>query len=371
MSAATRNGDPPLLMTPGPTRVPERVLRAGARAMIHHRSPEFASELSDLLQMLRPVFGTDKPILPVHTTGRGAMEAALTNLFSRGDAIVFTCNGQFGEMWAHIAESYGLVVHRTATDWERDVDPVELDAFLSSRKGVKAVAVAYCDTSTGVRNDIPALARVARAHNAMLLVDGISSIGGMPFAFDEWDIDVAITASQKCLMASPGLAFVVLSDRAWQSQQTARFPRNYFDFLSIKKSVARPRAETPGTTPVHIVLQLAESLRLINEEGLKNFQSRHEDVATHARNGCKQMGLSVQCPKIPVLSPTLTALAAPQGVSPKAIREGVRKRGVLIAAGLDQYEPVGFRIGHMGDIRKEDVDVTLSALSEVLDELRS
>ena len=206
--------EPLLLMTPGPTRVPERVLRAGARPMIHHRTPEFSRELSSAIELLRPVFGTESTPMPVHTTGRGALEATICNLFSAGDEIAVCCNGKFGDMWAGFAESYGVVVHRFATSWEHDASPDELDALLAEHRAVRAVAVAYGDTSTGVANDVASIARVSRAHGALVLVDGVSSIGGMPFAFDEWGVNVAITASQKCLMSAPGLAWVVLSDRA-------------------------------------------------------------------------------------------------------------------------------------------------------------
>jgi len=208
---------PLLLMTPGPTRVPERVLRAGARPMIHHRTPEFSRELAEMMELMKPFFGTRRQVLPVHTTGRGALEAAICNLFSSGDEVLACCNGKFGEMWATIAESYGLVVHRIATDWERDVDAAAVDAALAANPAIRAVALPYGDTSTGVANDIGAVAAVARAHahanarGVLVMVDGVSSIGGMPFECDEWDVDVAVTASQKCFMSSPGLAFAVLS----------------------------------------------------------------------------------------------------------------------------------------------------------------
>ncbi len=155
-----------LLMTPGPTRVPSRVLTAGSRPMIHHRTPEFSRELATALELLAPVFGTQHAPLPVHTTGRGALEAAICNLFSSGDEIAVCCNGKFGEMWAGLAESYGVVVRRWSASWGCDADPAELDALLAEHRGVRAVAVAYGDTSTGVANDIPAIARVARAQRA-------------------------------------------------------------------------------------------------------------------------------------------------------------------------------------------------------------
>ena len=358
--------EPLLLMTPGPTRVPERVLRAGARPMIHHRTPEFSRELSTAIELLRPVFGTESTPMPVHTTGRGALEATICNLFSARDEIAVCCNGKFGDMWAGFAESYGVVVHRFATSWEHDASLDELDALLAEHRAVRAVAVAYGDTSTGVANDIASIARVSRARGALVLVDGVSSIGGMPFAFDEWGVDVAITASQKCLMSAPGLAWVVLSDRAWSAAVASTLPRNYWDFAAIRKTITRTKPETPGTPPVQIILQVAEALRMMHEEGLKAVYRRHHEMAGHVRESCNALGLALQCPALTRHSATMTAIALPGGVDPKAFRDHIKARGILTAAGLERYAPVGFRIGHMGDIRMPDVERTLDAVREAL-----
>ena len=242
-----------------------------------------------------------------------------------------------------------------------------VDEALRAHPGILAVAVAHCDTSTGVQNDVAAIARVAQDCGVLMMVDAVSALGGMPFAFDEWGIDVAITASQKCLMASPGLAFAVMSERAWAASAKSRLPRNYWDFLDIKTRVSRSKPETPGTTPVHLVLQVAESLRLIHEEGVRRVQERHEANAARVRQGIAQRGLALQCPLLRGLSPTVTAIALPAGLAPKTIREGLKSRGILTAAGLGRYESTGFRIGHMGDIRMADIERTLGALNMVLD----
>jgi aspartate aminotransferase-like enzyme len=360
---------PLLLMTPGPTRVPERVLRAGARPMIHHRTPGFSSELQSMVELLGPVFGTTTPVLPVHTTGRGAMEAAICNLFSAGDEVAACCNGSFGEMWAKVAESYGLVVHRVATDWSRSVDPDALAALVRERPAIRAALVALCDTSTGVHNDIAAVCRAGRERGVLVLVDGVSAIGGMPFAFDAWGVDVAVTASQKCLMASPGLAFVAMSERAWAATTTARLPRNYWDFGAIKRTLAGARPETPGTAPVHLVLQVSEALRMMHEEGLDAVFARHQANAERVRKRLPALRLAPQCPALESLAPTVTAIALPNGYTPRMVRDGLTSRGILTAAGIGPFEPTAFRIGHMGDIRLADVDRTLSALSETLAEL--
>jgi aspartate aminotransferase-like enzyme len=353
-------------MTPGPTRVPERVLRAGARPMIHHRTPEFARELAAVIELLQPIFGTTQPVLPVHTTGRGALEAAVCNLFSPGDEIAVCCNGKFGEMWAGFAESYGVVVHRLCSDWSRSAYAEEIDAFLAEHGAVRAVALAYADTSAGVANDVAHVARVAAARGVLTLVDGVSSIGGMPFSFDAWGVDVAVTASQKCLMSSPGMAFVVLSDRAWRASESARLPRNYWSFAAVRSEVSKPKPETPGTTPVHIVLQVAEALRMIHEEGFDRVVRRHDVMAQRARAGVDALGLALECPSVRHRATTVTAVALPGGLPPADVRAGLKARGILTAAGLGRFQATGFRIGHMGDIRLNDVERTLDALADVV-----
>ena len=365
------SAEPMLLMTPGPTRVPERVLRAGARPMIHHRTPEFSRELAEMNELMRPFFGTREPALPVHATGRGGLEAVICNLFTSGDTVVACCNGKFGEMWATIAESYGLIVERIATDWETDVAAESVEKAIVVNPAIRAVALPYSDTSTGVANNIAAVAKVARAHDVLVLVDGVSSIGGMPFAFDEWGVDAAVTASQKCFMSSPGLAFAVLSERAWAASAKARLPRNYWDLAAVRREVSKPKAETPGTTPVHLVLQVAEALRMLHEEGIGAVQARHGAMAKIAREGAAALGLSPQCPQLTGTATTLTAIALPLELPSQRVRDGMKARGILCAAGLDRYKDSAFRIGHMGDIREDDVRRTITALGEVVGAIRA
>jgi aspartate aminotransferase-like enzyme len=360
------SSEPMLLMTPGPTRIPRRVLDAGGRAMIHHRSPEFSRELATLLELMPPLFGAAQTPLPVHTTGRGALEATICNLFSAGDEIAVCCNGKFGEMWAGFAESYGLRVHRIETDWTRDVSAAEVDAFLAEHSNVRAVAMAYADTSTGVANDVAGVARIASARGALALIDGVAAIGGMPFKFDEWGVDVAVTASQKCLMASPGMAFVAMSERAWHAAERAALPRNYWDFRAIKRSISGAKPETPGTTPVHIVLQIAESLRMIHEEGIEDVLRRHAEMSQRVRDGVRELGLEIQCGSLKRYAATVTAISLPEPLTPAVVRDGLKARGILTASGLSRFQPTAFRIGHMGDIRLADVERTLGALAEIL-----
>jgi aspartate aminotransferase-like enzyme len=358
--------EPTLLMTPGPTRVPDRVLQAGARPMVHHRSAEFSRELATLLELLPPLFGTREPVLPVHATGRGAMEAVICNLLSPGDTIAVCANGRFGEMWATLAESHGVAVRRLATDWDRDVDPDEVDRVLGEDPAIRAVALAYSDTSTGVANDVAAVAAVARRRGALVLVDGVSSIGGMPFAFDEWDVDATITASQKCLMSAPGLSFAVLSDRARAASARATLARRYWDLEQIRRDVTKPKPETPGTPPIHVVMQVVEALRQIHEEGLPQILARHEQMSVTVARRLETLGLSPQCPQLHRRATTVTAVALPAGMPPAQVRDGLKARGILVAGGLERFAPSAFRIGHMGDIRPADVDRTMDALADVI-----
>ncbi|MCZ6916021.1 MAG: alanine--glyoxylate aminotransferase family protein [Gemmatimonadetes bacterium] len=366
-----RRPEPVLLMTPGPTRVPDRVLRAGAVPMIHHRTPEFSQALIDVLDGMRLLFGTDGDVLPVHSTGRGAMEAAIGNLFSPGDELLACCNGKFGAMWASIAESYGVVVHRISIEWSQSVDPADIHAAFEHHPEISAVAVTHCDTATGVLNNVAMVCEIARKHDALAMIDGVSAVGGVPFAFDAWDADVAVTATQKCLMCSPGLSFVALSNRAWKATERATLPRSYWNFQAIRETLNAADAETPGTAPVHLVLQAQEALATVLAEGLDDVFMRHESMARAVADWAAARGLAQQCPDLRRFSPTLTVLAVPPEIDPRAIKKAMRERGILIAAGLGPYRDSAFRLGHMGDIRLADVRRTLEALDAVLTDLRA
>lgn len=365
MSAA---GDP-LLMTPGPTRIPERILLAGHR-VLHHRTPEFSDCLAELLEGAKDLFDTAvADVLPIHATGRAAMEGAILNFFKPGDTLIAVCNGRFGEMWSEYAERYGLSVVRVAEDWERSVDPAEVGSALDTNPHAKAVLVAHSDTSTGVLNPVAEIAALARGYGALSLVDGISSIGGVPFAFDAWDIDFAVVSSQKCLMCSPGMALAVVGARAWQAAESGGMPRAYLDFASIRRTLSGGRPETPGTTPVLLVLQLLESIRIIREEGMADVFRRHEALADRIRNRATKLGFTLHGARILARSPTLTALRVPDSVDPEELRARVRHEGVQIAGGLRAYKRTCVRIGHMGDIRMEDVDRTMDVLERAVNEV--
>jgi aspartate aminotransferase-like enzyme len=189
----------------------------------------------------------------------------------------------------------------------------------------------------------------------------------MPFALDAWGVDVAVVASQKCLMSSPGLSWVAMSERAWAATETSRLPRNYWDLRAVRDAIGKAKPETPGTTPVHLMLQVAEALRQIHEEGLEDVYARHRANAARVRDGVASLGLELLCPRLTKRSDTVTSIALPDGVTPKPFRDSIKAAGILTAAGLGPFEAIGFRIGHMGDIRAADVDRTLAAVKAALD----
>lgn len=362
----------PLLMTPGPTRIPERVLRAAHR-VLHHRTPDFSAALAEALERLRPLFGALVPpeaggahVLPVHATGRAAMEGAVVNFLAPGDTIVSCCNGKFGEMWAGLAESYGVRVERVCTDWSTSADPDEVAAALDRAPETRAVTVVHSDSSTGALNPVEAVAAVARERGARVFVDGISAVGGVPFEFDAWGLDFAVTSSQKCLMSSPGLSFAVVGPRVWGMAQRSGFPTSYLSFEAIRESLSGPRPETPGTTPVGLVLQVLDATRMIGEEGLAAVHARHQAMAEQVRARALAAGCTLYGAGIVRRSPTLTALVLPAGSEAAGVRAAMLERGVLIAGGLGRAAEGCVRIGHMGDIRLDDVARTMDGFEAAL-----
>lgn len=355
------------LLSPGPVNVPDSVLKAMHHRSIHHRTSEFSSILKQLLQNMEKIFRTEKRVLPVHATGRGALEATITNLFSPGDEIASICNGRFGEMYAGIAETFGLKVHRVCTDWEKDVELETLWDLLKRNPQIKAISVCHNETSTAVENDIKSIARMAHERGAIVMVDTVSSLGGMEFRFDEWEIDVAVAASQKALMAPTGLSFVVLSEKAWDMYGKSTLPKSYFDLASIFKKVSVPDPETPGSTPVALIAALAESSRMILEEGLENVWNRHHRVSTAVKKALEAMGLDLFPVNVTKRSDTVTAFFLPTEITSDAVKHLMyEKFGIVITGGLGPYKKQVIRLGHMGNFFERDCLLLISSIEAVL-----
>lgn len=352
-----------LLLTPGPTKIPERVKNSSSEATIHHRSESFSVILSELLENLKPLFGTKKTILPVHTTGRGAMESSISNLLNEEDHILSICNGKFGDMFANIAENYNCKVTRMYTNWEEEVSLPEIKEYISKNPDLKAVTIVHSDTSSGILNPVEEVAKVLDEKNILLIVDGISSIGNVKFEFDKWGVDVAITASQKCLMSYPGVSFVALSEKAWKFQKTSKLPYFYTNFKSIYNSVSKEYPETPGTTPVSLMVAVSEAVKMIHEEGFENtiqriFYLRKELINEMIKLGFLQYPLNVVSK-----SPTVSLFKVPKGINVDQLQKELLNRfNIYIAKGLGEYSQSIIRIAHMGDIRKKDLDLLIYAL---------
>lgn len=361
----------PFLLTPGPTNVPERVLAASARPIIHHRTAEFSALLGGLIDGLKPIFGTTGDVLILHTTGRGGLEASITNLFAPGDDVLSVVNGRFGLMYADIAARYGLKVHHVCTNWASAADLSEVRSCLAAHPEIRAITVTQNESSTGVVNDIAALGKLAREFDKLLLVDTVSSLGGTEFRFDDWGVDICVTASQKCLMGPTGLAFIAVSQRAWQAMARCALPHYYEDLSECREKLRGDHPETPGSTPGTLVAALAESVTMIHEEGLAKVFARHRRLADAIRAGLTAMGV----PLYPggsdaSRSATVTAFMAPAGAELGLIRSLLlNKYGLLVAEGLGQISKTTLRIGHMGAFYEREALLTVSAFEAVLLEL--
>lgn len=355
------------LRVPGPTPVPDEVARAGAQPMINHRGPEFASLMREVIEGLKPYFGTSSDPLILTGSGTGAQEAAVVNVLSPGDQVLAVVGGVFGARFADIATAFGAEVRRLDVEWGRAAGPVAVREALRSFP-VSAVILTHNETSTGVTNDIPALVRSIRevTSDATVLVDGVSSIGALPFQLQAWDVDVAISGSQKAWMSPPGLGMVAISPRGWEAYSRARMPRYYWDFARASKNGAK--GTTPFTPAVGVVRAMAVALRMMAEEGQEAVFARHRRIGQSVRDGIASLGLEL-FPERAVASNTVTAVRVPAGMDASKLIKGMRERhGVVVASGQDWLKGRIFRIGHMGYVRDEDVDHLVAALASILNE---
>jgi aspartate aminotransferase-like enzyme len=356
------------LRVPGPTPVPTEVARAGARPMVNHRGPEFAGAMAEVIDRLKPFFGTTSEPLLLTGSGTGGQEAAIVNVLSPGDEILAVSGGVFGDRFAAIAQAFGAVVHRLETEWGSAASPAAVAAAVSEHPRVKGVLLTHNETSTGVTNDVAALSAAVRREaegDPVILVDGVSSIGALPFNMDSWDVDVAITGSQKAWMSPPGIAMIAVSERGWRAHANAHMPRFYWDFSKARKNAEK--RTTPFTPAVGVVHALQEALRLMHEEGRDNVFARHRRIGRRMRDGIAALGLELFA-NPQVASDTVTAVRVPASIDAAALIRGMRKRGVVVGSGQDWLKGSIFRVGHMGWVHEEDIDLVLDALRAALTE---
>ena len=354
------------LLIPGPTPLPDEVLRAAGRQMVNHRDPDFGRLLAEMLGALRRIFQTRNTILPFAASGTGGLEAALVNICSPGDRVVAVCGGAFGDRFAAIAEAFGLAVSRVDVPWGKAADPEAVRAALRATPGARAVLITHNETSTGVRNDLAAIAGVAREFPVLSVVDAISSLGAMDLRTDEWELDVVITGSQKALMAPPGLSLLSVSERAWEASKAARLPRFYWSFERLRTELGETEAYTPFTPAIGILYALDAGLRLVETEGLQARFARHRRTAQAVRAGVRTLGLRL-VPDEADASETVTAVWLPDGVDAKTLLGKLHaEHGVVLSGGPGKMRGRIFRFGHLGYVTDESVLAGLRALEVVL-----
>ena len=346
------------LQIPGPTNVPDRVLRAIDRPTIDHRGPAFRALARGLLDDLPAIFGTEQPVVVYPSSGTGAWEAALVNTLSPGDRVLMYETGHFSTLWTRMAERLGLFVDLLEGDWRSGVDPARVEEHLAAddAREIRAVAVVHNETSTGVTSDIAAVRQaIDRAgHPALLLVDTISSLASIDYRHDEWGVDVTVGGSQKGLMLPPGLGFNAVSERARAAAATARLPRAYWDWEDVLR--ANEDAVFPSTPATNLLYGLREAIDMLLEEGLERVFARHQRHAAATRLAVQTWGLEIQCRVPSEHSASLTGVAVGEGHDADTVREVALERfDMSLGAGLGRLGGRMFRIGHLGDFN----DLTL------------
>jgi alanine-glyoxylate transaminase/serine-glyoxylate transaminase/serine-pyruvate transaminase len=344
------------LQIPGPTNVPDRVLRAMDNPTMDHRGPDFGRFGAQLLEKLRLVFKTAGPVVIYPASGTGAWEAALVNshisTLSPGDRVLMCETGWFAHLWQEMAERLSLKPEFIQTDWRRGADVPAIEAALREDKahGIKALCVVHNETSTGCTSRIDEVRRAmdAAGHPALLLVDTISSLGSIDYRHDEWGVDVTVAGSQKGLMLPPGLSFNAVSAKALKAAETAKLPRSFWDWKPML--AANATGYFPYTPATNLLYGLDAAVDMLTEEGLDNVFARHDRFAEATRRAVRHWGLDVQCEDPRHYSSALTAVRLPEGHSANALRGTIlAKFNMSLGNGLGRLNDRVFRIGHLGD----------------------
>jgi aspartate aminotransferase-like enzyme len=325
--------------------------------------------MRDVTSRLRELYRTERAdVLLMTSSGTGGLESAVQNVLSPGDEVLVPLAGYFSERWVKLAKAYGLEVRTLEYDWGRKVDPDEVAAELRERP-VKAVLLTHSETSTGVIQPIEHLARVANEAGALVIVDVVSSLGAVPFEFDAWGIDVAVGGSQKALSASPGLAFVAISERAWEAHETASMSRFYFDWTIYKEFAERPDPENPWTPAISVMQGLHAALELYFQDGVEVAHARHRMLSRAVKDGVQALGLDLFGQGLED-NWTVTAIRAPEGIDADLISDRIRSDfGCILAPGQGPLKGKVFRIGHFGYFSELDILRGLAALEMTLERL--
>lgn len=352
--------DQQILRIPGPTPVPPTVERALTKPMIGHRSAGTSAIFQEIRPTLQKIFGTKEEVAVIASSGTGAMETAFLNAIHPDDDVLVVVTGAFGERFANICETYEKNVHRLEVPWGEAANPAKIKAYVEQHPTIRAVFLTICETSTGVLNPIEDIAKaVKEASDALVIVDGVSSIGGAEFKLDDWAVDIAVTGSQKAFMLPGGLSFVAATASAWERIEANPRPCFYFDLVKYRKALGEDT--TPFTPASGLLFGLQESLRLIEQEGLTNIYKRHQLMMKMTRAALKAMDLPLLAEDA-VASPTVTAVK-PTTFDAKAFRQLLEQEfNLIVAGGQAHLTDTIFRIGHMGYCSPADVLQTIAVL---------
>ncbi|KGP93252.1 class V aminotransferase [Pontibacillus chungwhensis BH030062] len=359
--------DQTFLRAPGPTPIPDRVKHAMNQPMIGHRSPSFARLFADTSERLKPIFGTSQPVYTLTASGTAALEAAVTNTVAKGEKVIVVVAGAFGDRFANVCEHNGYNTHRLEIEWGRSVTSEELKSTLKEHQDAKAVLLTYNETSTGVMHPIQQLSQTVHQYSeALVLVDGVSCIGGVPGNMDQWNLDVLVTGSQKAMMLPPGLSFVALSKRAEAKLEEGN-PSFYLNIKAYQKQLEN--SMTPYTPAVSLIQGLQEVSKMMEEETLEHVFDRHQIMKDMTRAGIKALGLPLLTNEEDA-SPTVTSVRETEQFKPDELRSLLSKQfGLTLAGGQKELKGKIFRIGHMGYCSPADVLTTLSMIEIGLQQL--
>ena len=350
------------LLSPGPTPIPNEVALAMSETMIHHRTPQFNEVFTEAREGLKKLFETKNDVLMLASSGTGAMEASVANLFSPGDKVLVINGGKFGERWLNIANAYGLTPVEMKVAWGQAVKVADVEKQLKTNPDIQGVMIQASETSTTVLHPVKEIAKLTK-NGPLFLVDGVTAVGVVPVPMDEWGIDVLVTGSQKALMLPPGLGFIALSDRAWEKTKKAKLPRFYFDLNLERKN--QQKGSGAFTPAVSLIFGVRASLRMLEREGLTNVYARHARLCRATRAAATALGLRLLAPDSP--SPAATGVYMPSGIDADQVLDYLRdKMNITLAEGQDQLKGKVIRIAHVGYMGAFDVITAVAALEMAL-----
>ena len=350
------------LLSPGPTPIPNEVALAMSETMIHHRTPQFNHIFDQARQGLKKLFGTKNDVLILASSGTGAMEASVANLFSPGDKVLVINGGKFGERWLNIANAFGLSPIELEVEWGQAVKVDTVEKQMKAHPDLKGVLIQASETSTTVLHPVKEIAKLTK-NGPLFLVDGVTAVGVVSIPLDEWGLDVLVTGSQKAMMLPPGLGFIALSDRAWERTKHAKLPRFYFDLNLERKN--QQKGSGAFTPAVSLIFGARASLEMMQREGLDRVYARHARMSRATRAAATALGLKLLAPDSP--SPAATGVYLPDGIDADQVLDYLRDHmNITLAEGQDQLKGKVIRIAHVGYMGAFDVITAVAALEMVL-----